>query len=202
MSDNPLLVAPETEAPTVGLVDPGTGPRNGAGGAVPGRPPAAGSTAAPPRPPGRPPTHGLYSKAAGSDGKRPVRPLTPQEIGQVAPATDAGGLSEADVQSLAAELLAIADEAAAGWLRIQAAKAKVPAAETESIVAASRLGERRTKWMAKLVPLCVREWGMQGQVSPTTAFALMMGLWAAGIWRATMLLQKFSQEEKGKPDAA
>lgn len=193
---NPLLVAAETADPSValGIVpdDPGAEMgRKPSGVPAPGKP-AAGT----PRPPGRPPTHGLYSKAAGSDGKRPVRPLAPEEIGKAAPLVDGGGLSEVDIQNLAGELLNIADETAVGWLRIQAAAAKVPEAEAKAICEAGRLGERRQKFLAKLVPHCVREWGLQGQVSPTTALALMLGLWGAGIWRATVALSKFKAAEE------
>jgi hypothetical protein len=195
---NPLMVDAPAESALPGASDSirivGGVENDGAGGK-----PTSLGTAPLKKPNGRPPIHGMYSKAAGSDGKRPVRPLTPEEIGKGAVLPDVAGLSESDVQSLASELLSIVDEAAAGWLRIQAQRAEVPEAEAQKIVEASKLGERRTKFMARLVPHCVREWGLQGQVSPTTAFALMAGVWFAGFWRATQLLEKFRKETD--PDA-
>lgn len=184
-------------SPLVELVDfPGT-MAGGPPGGIPLRAPAAGAAAAtPPRGPGRPAVHGLYSKAAGSDGKKPVRPPTLGETQSAKPAADSVGLSETDIRELAGELLALADDTAAGWLRIQAFKAGVPQEDADKIVSASRLGERRTKWIAKLIPACVKEWGIEGQVSPTTALVLMVGLWGLGIWRAAVSIGKYKESQE------
>lgn len=197
MNESLDLVEKSPAAPSSPVLDfPGT-MAGGPPGGIPLRAPAAGTAAAtPPRGPGRPAVHGLYSKAAGSDGKKPVRPPTVAEVERAKPAADSVGLSETDVRELAGELLALCDDTAAGWLRIQAAKAKVPDADAEKIISASRLGDRRTKWIAKLIPACVKEWGIEGQVSPTTALALMVGLWGLGIWRATVALGKYAADEE------
>jgi hypothetical protein len=150
----------------------------------------------PPRPPGRPPTHGLYSKAAGSDGKRPVRPLDPSEIGKGSTDASSASLSSSDVTSLSESLLEIADEAAQGFLKIQAAKANLAPDVAKPILDSARLGEKRSKWIAKIVPLCLREWGLDGSVSPTGALVSMMGLWALGVWRAGKAISKLAPPKK------
>lgn len=184
-----------------------------AGGTVPG---VTASPASPPkRPRGRPPTHGLFSRAAGSDGKSRARvaPVAGEPLAAPGPATlppDGGAplgppgdgprvrLPPHLVARLAKIPWAELDKLGKAWLReksIGIPESLKP--EVESLVAATGFSPDELELLCEITPLVLEEWEVSGGelFTPTTALAILLAFKAVDFWRASRTLEKLANSQ-------
>jgi hypothetical protein len=64
----------------------------------------------------------------------------------------------------------------------------------------TEIGEKRKEFVARLAPLALKEWGIDPQLSPTTAIALVLAPWAYGALSAYKTLANLALE-RAKRDA-
>jgi hypothetical protein len=157
---------------------------------------------------GRPPIHGLYSKAAGSDGKNPAPhrvavefPAADGEPPQPAPPENRVSLPPDLVAKVVQEGLNFAESFAANKIQGAALAAGLTPADIGPQLAQTRLGDRRKALIAELTPLALQEWGVDPKLSPSLALALLLAPWAFGAFSAYSELAKLAVE-KAKRDKA
>jgi hypothetical protein len=150
---------------------------------------------------GRPAIHGRYSQAAGSDGHRPAPTTIPVEFPQ------AGGNSQevpvaprivvpADLLSrVIREGINGGEGFAANKIETVAKKAGLSREEIAPQLAQVALGEDRKQLVADLVPLAIKEWGLDPEMSPTAALLLLLGPWAFGAMTAYAELARLAAEK-------
>lgn len=167
------------------------------------------SAVEPKRGPGRPPTHGLYSKAAGSNGKNPAKvdgtkPLekTADDVRPVVRARVPAGLLSRVVQ----ESITVTEKTAQFILAGQAKKAGLESAEIDPQLKQAEFGEGRKKLLGDLAPYVCEEWGIDPEMSPTLAACLIVGPWIGGMTASYLALASLAKEkaehERSKPTTA
>lgn len=186
-------------------------------GATGGQVPAlqSNSPLPPKRGPGRPPKHGRYSRAAGSDGKKPVRlapgdgePLAEPGPDPVAPDAGDGGnplgqprlvrLPPALVARLAKIPWAKLDRLGREWLR--AKSLKLPdnlRADADKLIEATGFSEEELEILCEITPLVMEEWELGGGefFTPTTALALILAFKALDIFNAARTLERLAEKK-------
>jgi hypothetical protein len=202
----PTAPAPGPESPVSGSADGlatglatkfGAGPGQAAGSAAPVGP---GSSPGGARR-GRPPVHGLYSKAAGSDGHRPAVLPGPDQVGAAQveiPGDTRVSIPEDVLSSLVVETLGAGEEFASLKLLQIAGKAGLTPGEIGPQLERARLGDRRKGIIADLVPYALQEWGLDPQISPTAAIGLVLGPWAFASVSAYFTLAGLAAEKMAR----
>lgn len=212
--ENPL---PET-APQPGQEGPGSGATDGLAAALAIEHGAAGTATSPATLPetfrrrGRPPTHGLYSRAAGSDGKHAVPPpgqesLSPAEM--AAPG-DARISIPADVLSKIVSTTLGAAESWASWkITGMAKKAGLSAGDISPQLERARIPEESKAVVAELAPLALQEWGFDPQISPSAAIGVILVPWVfasvsayftlAGLAAERLAMERARGKARGNP---
>lgn len=175
---------------------------------IPGGPPS-------PKRIGRPPIHGLYSQAAGSDGKHPATPAGPEPLPapEVAPGT-AGPAPRVTIPpdllaKVVCESLTFGENAIARALEGQGKLAGLTAEEIAPQLKRAELGEQRKQLVAELAPYAAEELGLDAEVSPCLAICLLVGPWAlsataayftlAGLAKEKALRERLKEKEEKKP---
>jgi len=134
----------------------------------------------PPKRPGRPPIHGLYSKAAGSDGHRPAPlpgsdPVSPAEVempGETRVSVPPDVLAE-----VLTGALTLGEEFAAWKMQDIASRAGLEPGEINTQLARAQIGPQRREIVSKLTPLALQEWGIDPQISPTACIGITLAPW-------------------------
>ena len=161
-------------------------------------------------PGGRPPTHGRYTKAAGSNGKKPVKfGAAPADTSAAPPAAGGSPLPETPLASPAsprvtvpADLLArvvkqaltVAENVLSNKISAKAIAAGLTDAEIEPQLEQCRLIEAQKDMVADLAPYVLEEWGVDAQVSPTVAVCLVLGPWLYGAVSAYSTLGELAKD--------
>lgn len=182
----------------------------GVGGSVPALP---DSVAPPKRGPGRPPKHGRYSRAAGSNGKSPVR-ITPgdgEPVAHAGPAPvpadggDAGNplgeprlvrLPPALVARLARIPWAKLDKLGRDWLRSKSAKLPdTLRPEAEKLIEATGFSPDELEILCEITPLVLEEWELGGGefFTPTTALGIIVAFKALDVFNASRTLERLAE---------
>src|SRR5258706_8139859 len=158
----------------------------------------AGDGAANPKRPGRPPTHGRYSKAAGSDGKNPVTVNGTEPVSEI----QAQALPETRVvippdlvSQVVQEGLTLGEKFAAFKLTHVAKLAGLTQSEIETQLEQGQLGDSRKKLISDLTPYVFEEWGIDPELSPTTAILLLVGPVAFATVTAYWSLAKLAEKK-------
>lgn len=197
--ENPL---PAT-APQPGPEGPGPGPTDGLAAALAVEHGAAGTAASPATLPetfrrrGRPPVHGLYSRAAGSDGKHPVpppgaEPLSPAEVES---AGDTRISIPPDVLGKIVSQTLGAAESWAGWkITAMAKKAGLTPADISPQLERAQIPDESKQVVAELAPLALQEWGLDPQISPSAAIGVILVPWAFASVSAYFTLASLAAE--------
>lgn len=68
-------------------------------------------------------------------------------------------------------------------------------AEIEPQLKQAALGESQKNLVGELMPYALKEWGMNPEVSPTAAIAIILGPWATASSSALMTLTKLAKEK-------
>jgi len=166
--------------------------------------------------PGRPPIHGLYSKAAGcTDGKtrvkvpvnNPVPDTRPEPIPplETPPEPKLSVVIPPDLRSkVVQEGLNVGENIARGKIESLALKCGLTRTEIAPELEKAAIGDRRKALVGELAPLVLEEWGVDPQLSPTTAVALVLGPWVAASTGAIMTLTRLAEEKarRGSPPKA
>lgn len=170
-------------------------------GAQPGNGPDQGNPADNPekRRPGRPLIHGLYSKAAGSDGKNPVRATGETQMG--ANQVDGGPVPRVVIppgllSSVIQETLTLSETFAQSKLEEKALAAGLSQAEIEPQLKRAALGPGRKKLLGDLTPLIAKEWGIDPEISPTAAALTLLVPPMFGAASAYMTLSKLAAQRQ------
>jgi len=163
---------------------------------------------------GRPPIHGLYSKAAGSDGKNPARPQLATEplpggdtLQETAMVTGPVGPSPRvtippDLLSkVIAESLTLAETGIGAALEGQGKLAGLSTEEIAPQLKRAQLGDGRKQVLADLAPYVAMEWGVDVEVSPTIAALLIVVPWAGGAAMAYFTLAGLAKEKAAREKA-
>jgi len=147
---------------------------------------------------GRPATHGLYSKAAGSNGKNPVKP-----IGQ-------GALAQTEAQPLppvrrsippgllarvTKQALSTAENFALLKLATVAAKAGLDKEDIEPQIKQAALGEENKAILADLAPHICDEWGIDPELSPSVMAGIILVPYVGSFGMALFTLSKLATEK-------
>ncbi len=163
---------------------------------------------------GRPPTHGLYSKAAGSNGKNPVKPAGSAPVAGVAkPVAVLEAPTEAPprvaipadlLSRVVKEALTLTENTISNAIEGKAKGAGLTAEEIAPQMKQARLGEDRKQLLAELAPYIAQEHGLDPELSPTLAASLILGPWAFGAYTsfatlATLAKERAEREKESKP---
>jgi|SRR6185369_5637307 len=156
---------------------------------------------------GRPPIHGMYSRAAGSDGKHPAalpgnEPLpTPEvDLGTVGPSPRVS-IPPDLLTKVIQESLTLGESGIAHALEGQGKLAGLTVEEIAPQLKRAELGERRKQLVAELAPYAAQEWGLDSEVSPTVAIGLLLVPWSLGAFMAYVTLAGLAKE-KAEAEAA
>lgn len=204
--ETPLPAAP----PAPGAESPAPAPTDGLAARLALESGAAGTLAGPEsgprtfRPIGRPPIHGLYSRAAGSDGKHPVSP--PGADSLESPQVETPGTTRVsvppDVVSKVASTTLCGLESFAQWKIAEMGKrAGLSTGEINPQLAQAQIGESQKALVGELAPLALQEWGLDPQISPTAAIAVVLGPWlfasASAYWTlAALAAEKIAMDRR------
>ena len=165
---------------------------------------ATAADAKPPEPgrrPGRPPVHGLYSKAAGSDGKHPVPPPG-QETGPEGDGSVGIDLLEALPEDIVTEV--IHEGIVTGESALQHAiegKATLAGLNQSQIVAqlkAAQVSPKKKELVARLTPYAAKELGMELKMSPVAAILFLLAPTALAGASAYLTMAKLAKEAHAK----
>ena len=152
---------------------------------------------------GRPPIHGRYSKAFGSDGKKPV-PLQgiPDTSAETEP-VEMGGDPEMPydfppdlLPDTAREICSIVEEGVQGLLRSKQRALKLNLPEADAVIESCAMGEGRKDFIAKLSPYVMQEWGLQPKVSPTVAVLFSFALFGKNIFASIKALEAAAKAQQ------
>lgn len=191
-----------------GLAASLAGASGGSVPALPNTPPTP-----PKRGPGRPPKHGRYSRAAGSDGKKPVRlapgdgePLAEPGPAPVAPDAGDGGnpLGEPRLVRLPASLVARLakipwaklDKLGRDWLRAKAGKLpETLRADADKLIEATGFSPEELEILCEITPLVLEEWEMGGGefFTPTTALGIILAFKGLDVFNAARTLERLAE---------
>lgn len=158
---------------------------------------------------GRPPVHGLYSRAAGSDGKHAVAPAGPESGGE-AVAGDASPAGPPRRITLPPDLfsrfvgcgLSTGEAFAQNELRIVAQKAGLTPEEIAPQLKQAEFDEKTRALIGELSPLAAEEFGLDtSDLKPSTAILVLIGLWAAGPVSAYRKLARLAEEKAARSAA-
>lgn len=149
---------------------------------------------------GRPPTHGLYSKAMGSNGKNPVKTPGP---GPLAENQVAGGPASPPRVVVPPELLAkvvketltLTENFAGAKIREAGQAAGLTLPEIQPQLDQAQLGETRKGIVADLTPYALKEWGLEPEMSPTVAICFLLAPWSFGAYTAFLSLARLAKEK-------
>lgn len=196
---------------------PGLGPADGLAAALAVEHGAAGTAASPATLPetfrrrGRPPVHGLYSRAAGSDGKHPVLPpgAEPLSAAEVEIPGDSRISIPKDVLSKIVSQTLGAAESWAGWkITAMAKKAGLTTADISPQLERAQIPDESKQLVAELAPLALQEWGLDPQISPSAAIGVILVPWAfasvsayftlAGLAAERLAMEKLRGNARGK----
>jgi hypothetical protein len=150
---------------------------------------------------GRPITHGLYSKAMGSDGKRPVKapgqgPLD-QPKNPVGPAQPARVVIPSELLSkVVKETLSLTENLGHSLIESMGKRAGLTDEDISPQLKQAELGESRKQIVADLTPYMLAEWGVDAQMSPTVAVALILTPWGFGSVTAYLTLARIAEEKE------
>jgi hypothetical protein len=158
---------------------------------------------------GRPPIHGRYSKAAGSDGKNPVK------VGRASPVAQVGnGLAQPEnpvetpprvvipeylLARVVKEALTLTENAVSNAIEGKARAAGLTDEEIATQIGQAQLGEDRKQLVAELMPFVLEEYGVNSQLSPTLAVSLVLAPWAFGSYTAFTTLSALARERARQP---
>ena len=173
-------VAAETEA----------GPAPGGGVATPGG-----------RRPGRPPIHGLYSKAAGSDGKNPVVPPGPATVDS-APLASRVVVPPHLLSSVVQKALKLTELGLQRAIEGKAILAGLTPADIDPQLQRATLPDESRELVAELTPLALQEWGMDVNVSPSVCIGLILLPWLTGSGMAYWTLASLAKERARRQSSA
>lgn len=181
------------------------------GGNVPALP--SSEPLPPKRGPGRPPKHGRYSRAAGSNGKSPVR-VAPADGEPVADAGSApvpaeGGdagdplgqprlvrLPPALVARLARIPWAKLDKLGRDWLRSKSAKLPdTLRPQAEKLIEATGFSPDELEILCEITPLVLEEWELGGGefFTPTTALGIIVAFKGLDVFNAARTLERLAE---------
>jgi len=149
------------------------------------------------RRPGRPPIHGLYSRAAGSDGKHPAPPPGSEPLPQtemVAGPAPRVTIPPDLLSKVIRESLTLGEQGIAYALEGQGKLAGLSAEEIAPQLNRAQLGDTRKQLVADLAPYVAQEWGLDVEVSPTVAVGLVLLPWGLGAFMAYLTLTKLAKE--------
>ena len=183
------------------------------GGQVPALP-QSGPTP-PKRGPGRPPKHGRYSRAAGSNGKSPVRiaPADGEPLADTGPApvpADGGDGGDPLGQprlvrlppSLVARLARIPwaklDKLGRDWLRSKSAKLPdTLRPDAEKLIEATGFSPDELEILCEITPLVLEEWELGGGefFTPTTALGIILGFKTLDVFNAARTLERLAERQ-------
>lgn len=141
-----------------------------------------------PRGRGRPPIHGLYSKAAGSDGKNPVRqpvggnPVEP-------PRAPRPSLPPGLVAKIAKAGAGLADQYGRNKIKAAAIKAGVSESVAAPVIESAALSPEMKELLGELAPHALAEHGLDPSISPTGCMVTIMGMWFLGVQSAAATFQ-------------
>lgn len=169
-----------------------------------------GAPDSPERPPdlgkrrGRPPIHGLYSRAAGSDGHRPAALGGPDQVGPVEmenPGEKRVSIPPDLLTQLVGQTLCLGEDLATYKIQAMAARAGLTPGEIAPQLARAQLGDQRKQLVADLTPYALQEWGLDPQISPTAAIGLILAPWTFGAVSAYWTLAGLAAEKLSREKA-
>jgi hypothetical protein len=150
----------------------------------------------------------MYSKAAGSDGKRPVLPVKPADGSDALPESQmvAGPATRVAIppellSKVICESLTLGENGIAYALEGQGKLAGLTSEEIAPQLQRARLGESRKQLVADLAPYIAQEWGLDVEVSPTVAVCLILLPWAGGATMAYLTLAGLAKEKAAREKA-
>lgn len=164
---------------------------------------------------GRPPTHGLYSKAAGSDGKKAVKVRPPPPAAESA-APVAGGnalptmeaatptaprvvVPDALLSRVVRRAIETAERVATTKLAQKASAAGLTRGEIEPQLEDVRFTDNEKDSLEELTPLILEEWGIDPQVSPSAVAAAILIPRGHAYFSALNTLTELAKERNRKP---
>jgi hypothetical protein len=169
-------------------------PDNGASG--------SGGTATPGRKPGRPPIHGLYSQAAGSDGKHPAKGNGQEELPPAQVETD---LPLADLippdlfAAVIQETLTGAEAYAQSKIEIVALQAGLTQADIVPQLRQAHLSPAKKELIGRLTPAAAQELGLNIQnLSPCAIIGLLLAPTVFSASSAYLTLAKLAVQRQAQ----
>ncbi len=162
----------------------------------------SGGTATPGRKPGRPPIHGLYSQAAGSDGKHPAKPDGQEQFPPAQVETD---LPLADLippelfAQVIQETLTTGEAYAQNKIEAVALRAGLTQADIIPQLKQAHLSPAKKELIGRLTPLAAEELGLNIQnLSPCMVIAALLAPTALAATSAYMTLAKLAVEREAR----
>jgi len=153
---------------------------------------------------GRPPVHGRYSKAAGSDGKNPVpvpgseQVPAPEVLGTAPESAPRIVIPPDLLAEVVQESLTLAEVFASTKIEGVALRAGLEQNEIMPQLRQAAIGDRRKELVGKLAPMAIEEWGLDPELSPTAAIAVLLGPWAFAAISAYWTLAKLGAEKAAR----
>lgn len=164
--------------------------------------PGSGGTATPGRKPGRPPIHGLYSQAAGSDGKHPAKPNGEEQFPPAQVETD---LPLADLippelfAAVVQETLTGAETFAQLKIQTVALKAGLTQADIITQLRQAQLSPAKKELIGRLTPLAAQELGLNIQnLSPCAIIGALLLPTTLAATSAYLTLAKLAIEREAR----
>lgn len=176
-----------------------------AGGAAGQQPPATAGDPPAKNKGGRPAIHGAYSKAAGSNGKNPVKPLAPSPGGNptptpaVAPPAPPRVVIPQDLLSKVVQsTITLVENGLANAIEGKAIRAGLTPAEIDPQLSLAQLPVAEKKLVGDLAPYVAQEWGLDPNLSPTVAVAMILTPWGFGALTAFLTLSTLAKEKAAR----
>jgi hypothetical protein len=162
----------------------------------------SGGSATPGKRPGRPPIHGLYSKAAGSDGKHPASPNGQAEFPPVEMESDlrAGDLIPPELLTqVIQETLTSGEAYAQSKIENVALAAGLTQADIVAQLRQAHLSPAKKELIGRLTPLAAQEWNMSIEnLSPSGVILALLAPTALAATSAYLTLAKLAVERQAK----